>query len=90
MTARYTPQQNNVVERKNRTVMDMVGPVMHAKNMPKGFWAKAVFCAIYILNRCCTRTILGRPHKKFGLVESIPSMLSTFMMVGGNLIGFLG
>ena len=57
MTARYTPQQNGVAERKNRTVMDMVRSMMKAKDMPKEFWAEAVACAVYVLNRCSSRSI---------------------------------
>ena len=60
MTARYTPQQNGVAERKNRTVMDMVRCMLHLKNLPKGFWGDAVACAFYLLNRCPTRSVLGK------------------------------
>ncbi|KAL3508850.1 hypothetical protein ACH5RR_028251 [Cinchona calisaya] len=54
LTVRYTPQQNSVVERKKRTVMDIVRSMIHSKNMPKSFWAEAVSCAIYVLNGCPT------------------------------------
>ena len=37
MTTAYTPQQNGVVERKNRTVMNMVRSMLADKNMPKIF-----------------------------------------------------
>ncbi|XP_022950919.1 uncharacterized protein LOC111453868 [Cucurbita moschata] len=47
LTAPYTPQQNGVVERKNRTILDMVRSMLKSKKMPKEFWAKAVQCAIY-------------------------------------------
>ena len=60
MTARYTPQQNGVAERKNRTVMDMVRCMLHLKKLPKGFWGDAVDCAFYLLNRCPTRSVLGK------------------------------
>ena len=52
LTASYSPQQNGVAERKNRTILDMVRSMMKSKNMPKEFWAEAVQCAIYIQNRC--------------------------------------
>ena len=60
LTARYTPQQNGVAERKNRTVMDMVRSMMHSKGIPKSLWAEAVSCAIYVLNRCSTRCNFGK------------------------------
>lgn len=50
----YTPQQNGVAERRNRTVMNMVRSIMLAKNMPKTFWAEAVHWIFYVLNRSPT------------------------------------
>ena len=57
LTTRYTPQQNGVAERKNRTIMDMVRCMLKAKQMPKEFWAEAVATAVYILNRCPTKSV---------------------------------
>ena len=54
--APYSPQQNGVAERKNRTILDMVRSMLKSKNMPKEFWAEAVQCAVYVQNRC--------PHAK--------------------------
>jgi len=53
---RYTPQQNGVVERKNRTIMDMAS-MLKAKNFPNDYWDKAITCAAYILNRCATKSV---------------------------------
>eukprot|EP00253_Pinus_taeda_P022060 PITA_22060 len=41
-TARYTPQQNGVAERKNRTIMDMARSMLKAKHLPNDYWAEAV------------------------------------------------
>ncbi|KAL8155990.1 hypothetical protein AgCh_001157 [Apium graveolens] len=41
LTAAYTPQQNGVAERKNRTVMNMVRSLLIEKNVPRKFWAEA-------------------------------------------------
>lgn len=38
-----TPQQNRVIERKNRTLQEMVRVMMKAKDMPHKFWAEAVY-----------------------------------------------
>eukprot|EP00253_Pinus_taeda_P029009 PITA_29009 len=59
-TARYTPQQNGVAERKNRTIMDMARSMLKAKNFPNDYWAEAVNCAAYILNRCPTKAVMNR------------------------------
>ena len=37
LTAPYTPQQNGVVERKNRTIMEMSRCLLHEKGLPKKF-----------------------------------------------------
>jgi len=42
LTAPYTPQQNDVAKRKNRTILDMVRSMLKSKRMPKKFWAEAV------------------------------------------------
>jgi len=52
LTAPYSPQQNGIAERKNRTIMDMVRSMLRSKNLPKEFWAEAVQCAVYVQNRC--------------------------------------
>jgi transposase InsO family protein len=50
LTAPYSPQQNGVAERKNRTILDMVRSMLKSKKMPKEFWAEVVQCAIYVQN----------------------------------------
>lgn len=57
LTTAYTPQQNGVVERTNRTVMNMVRSLLVEKNIPKNFWPKAVTWAIYILNQSPTTSV---------------------------------
>jgi IS30 family transposase len=52
LTAPYSPQQNSVTERKNRTILNMVRSMLKSKKMPKEFWAEAVQCVIYVQNRC--------------------------------------
>jgi hypothetical protein len=53
----YTPQLNDVAERKNRTILDMARSLLKAKKLPKQYWAEAVSCAVYLLNRCPTRSL---------------------------------
>ena len=51
LTAPYTPQQNGVSERKNRTIMEMVRCMLHEKGLPKEYWAEAANTAVFLLNR---------------------------------------
>ncbi|KAB2616999.1 hypothetical protein D8674_012868 [Pyrus ussuriensis x Pyrus communis] len=57
LTTAYTPQQNGVAERKNRTVMNMVRSMLSDKKLPKTFWPEAVNWTIYVLNRCPTLSV---------------------------------
>ncbi|GJX08294.1 zinc finger, CCHC-type containing protein [Tanacetum coccineum] len=57
LTAPYSPQQNGVVERRNRTIMSTTRCMMKATSMPQNFWAEAVRHAIYILNNVPTKAL---------------------------------
>ncbi|GMJ05590.1 hypothetical protein HRI_004228200 [Hibiscus trionum] len=57
LTVRYTPQQNGVAERKNRTILDMARSMIKGKHLPRNFWAEVVRCAVYLLNRCPTKSV---------------------------------
>ncbi|PHT36714.1 hypothetical protein CQW23_24414 [Capsicum baccatum] len=57
LTVRYTPQQNGVAERKNRTILDLARSMVKGKHLPRNFWAEAVRCAVYLLNRCPTKSV---------------------------------
>ncbi|CAM8946439.1 unnamed protein product [Rhodiola kirilowii] len=59
-SAPRTPQQNGVVERKNRTLEDMSRTMLIASKVPKSFWAEAVFAACHILNRASLRVMLDK------------------------------
>ncbi|KAK2455973.1 cysteine-rich RECEPTOR kinase [Trifolium repens] len=50
-----TPQQNGVVERKNRTIQESARVMLHAKSLPYHFWAEAMNTACYIHNRVTIR-----------------------------------
>ena len=44
----YTPQQNGVAERKNRTLKEMASCMIHARSLDPAFWAEAISCATHI------------------------------------------
>src|ERR1044072_2497163 len=60
LTTPYTPQQNGVSERKNRTVMEMARCLLNEKNLPKKFCAEAANTAVFLLNRLPTKAIKGK------------------------------
>ncbi|RVW71674.1 Retrovirus-related Pol polyprotein from transposon TNT 1-94 [Vitis vinifera] len=60
LTVTYSPQQNGVSERKNRTIMEMTRCLLFEKIMPKCFWAEAVNTAVYLLNRLPTKAVKNK------------------------------
>jgi hypothetical protein len=56
-TARYTPRQNGVAERKNQTIMNMARTLLKEKHLSNTFWAEAVACSVYLLNRSPTTSL---------------------------------
>jgi transposase InsO family protein len=50
-SAKYTPQSNGLVERKNRTLIDMVRSMLSEYNVSQSFWAEAINIACYYINR---------------------------------------
>lgn len=66
LTAPYTPQQNGVVERRNRTLLDMVRSIQKHMKFPNYLWGEAVSYATYIINRAATRVIKNKtPYELF-------------------------
>jgi transposase InsO family protein len=50
-SAKYTPQSNGLVKRKNRTLIDMARSMLCEYNVSHSFWAKAINMACYYSNR---------------------------------------
>ena len=75
-----TPQQNGVVERKNRTSEEMARTMLIASGLPRNFWAEAVNTACYILNRVLIRPITSKtPYELF---KGVKPNISNFCMFG--------
>lgn len=58
-TAPYSPQQNGVVERRNRTVLEMARSFLKGMQIPLMLWGEAIRHSIYVLNRLPKRAITG-------------------------------
>ncbi|GJR79874.1 putative ribonuclease H-like domain-containing protein [Tanacetum coccineum] len=55
-----TPQQNGVVERRNRTLIEAARTMLADSRLPTTFWAEAVSTACYVQNR----VLVVKPHNK--------------------------
>jgi hypothetical protein len=56
----YTPQQNGVVESKNRTLLDMARTMLDEYKTPNRFWAEAINTACHSINRLYLHRILKK------------------------------
>lgn len=54
---RYTPQQNGVAERNNRTIMDRVRAMLIDSKLDARYWGEAVLCSTYLKNISPTSAI---------------------------------
>jgi transposase InsO family protein len=50
-TTPYTPEQNGVAERLNRSLMDIARTMLQDSGLPSRFWAEAASTACYLRNR---------------------------------------
>ncbi|RDX85061.1 hypothetical protein CR513_33797, partial [Mucuna pruriens] len=57
LTVVYTPQQNGVAKRKNRTIMNAVRTVLNKRQVPKVFWSEVVRWCVHIQNKSSTLVV---------------------------------
>ncbi|KAF5775122.1 putative RNA-directed DNA polymerase [Helianthus annuus] len=62
-TAPYTPQQNGLAERKNRTLVEMANCMLNQSGLPRNMWGEAVLTACYVHNRITSRVIPTSPYE---------------------------
>ena len=56
----YSPQQNGVAERKNRTLVTCTRATLRTSSMPKHFWQYAMATAAHVINRVPTDANNGK------------------------------
>ena len=58
-----TLQRNGVVERRNRTLMDMVKSMLNNSSLPKSLWMHALKTTLYLLNRVPSKAVPKTPFE---------------------------
>ena len=58
-----SPNQNGVVEKINRTLLDMVKSMLSNSKLPRFLWIEALKKAVYILNQVLTKAIPKTPFE---------------------------
>lgn len=56
-TVPYSPAQNGVAERTNRTLVETARTMLTDSKLPEEFWAEAMHTAAYVRNRCSKKII---------------------------------
>ena len=77
-----TPQQNGVVERKNRTEQEMALTMIMDSNLTEIFWTQAVHIAVHIQNRVILRN--NTDKTPYELWKGRPTNVSTKEFLEAN------
>ncbi|GMF33983.1 unnamed protein product [Phytophthora lilii] len=62
-TVLYTPQQNGLAERMNRSLVKMARGMLYYENVEKKWWAEAVNTAAWIINRIPNSVTVKTPYE---------------------------
>uniref|UniRef100_A0A2N9EQN5 Integrase catalytic domain-containing protein n=1 Tax=Fagus sylvatica TaxID=28930 RepID=A0A2N9EQN5_FAGSY len=101
-TAPYSPQQNGVAERKNRTLKEMMNAMLISSGLPQNLWGEAILSANYILNKLPQKKLDKTPYelwkgrtpsyqflKVWGCLAKVTVPISKKRFIWNNLEGFI-
>ena len=66
LIAPHNPQQNGVIERKNRTIVGAARALLHDQGLPMHLWAEACNTTVHVQNHCPHRVLgMSTPEEAF-------------------------
>jgi transposase InsO family protein len=63
LTAPYSPSQNGVAERMNRTIVELARAMINKRDLPHFLWELAVSHAVYLRNRSYSKPLDKTPYE---------------------------
>lgn len=70
-TIRYTPQQNSLAERMNRTIVEKARTLLFDAGLNKEYWAEAVSTSTYLINGSPTKRLYRMtPYEVWCMIEN--------------------
>jgi len=77
-TVAYTPEQNGVAEKKNRTIIEATRAMLHDQGLPMFLWGEAANTTVYLQNRSSYQALnFKTPEEVF--TSKKPDVLYIFM-----------
>ena len=83
-SAPYTPQQNGIVERKNRTLIEMARTMLDEYKTPRKLWPEAIDTACHIINRVYIHKLLNKTSYELLTGRSQMSVTSEYLVLGAG------
>jgi len=63
-TTPYTPKQNGLPEKKNRSIVEVVCAMLHDEGLLKFLWGEATNIVVYVQNRCPHQALNSKTPKE--------------------------
>ena len=67
----YSPPQNGIAERKNRSIVEMAKVMLINSKLPKSFWVEAITTAAYLQNHLPTKSAKKTPYELCNVINQI-------------------
>lgn len=83
-TSPYSPHQNGIAERSNRTVFELAAAMLHDSYLPVSFWEHAVKTVVHVLNLLPNKA-LNLEQSPFSSIFHRPADISHLRVFGADI-----